>query len=1260
MDFDAGLEIRGAGGGGGGGKDGGGGGGGQSRNPVEAPNNLFSVAFAKTLLAVSEGEIEGFPSGVPAKDIYLDGTQIQRNDGGLNFQGVTIEYRSGTDSQIPIPGFSQVENTVNVSTQVTQNVGPVTRTISDPDIERVRVIIQHPSLQSVDTGTGDTNPTSVAYRIAVSSNGGPFVTQAEPTISGKSSGQFQRAYEFALPAGGAPWQVRVTRLTADSTSGFLSNSIVWQAYTEIVDEKFAYPNTALLGVRVDARQFNNIPDVTIKLRGKRVQIPANYDPTTRTYTGFWDGSWKTAWTDNPAWIFRDLVLNPIYGVRRYLPQISIDPFYLYTVSQYCDELVPNGLGGQEPRFRCNLFLQNTGSVFEVLNSLASVFRGLLYYEGGKLYVTQDRPGVPVQQFSEANVIQEVDDRGIVTSPCFSYAGSSRTARKSVVLANWDDPEQRFNSVVEYQQDDELLTRFGYNPIDLRLIGVTSRGQALRAAKFALFTNRYETEKVSFRVAAEGLAAGIGEIIQIADPGKQGQRIAGRIKAISGNTITTDATLTLQGGVSYTVTLVVPDGETSTNPDGTTFTRPALKVHNVLSSSTSSEGLTKLTLDGTVTAQTSSLWVLEWQDLSASLYRILSVSETEPLRYLIEAIQYNESKYAYIDNSLPIAVPKDRYVVRDVQPPTGVSAKLDFRNNRVRIFANWVAPQLNGIDDPQVLEYRYQYRMKGAEQWIDSPGTSYTEADISLFQFTYGMQFQFRVASRNRLGQQSNWLQVDVANFEALPDISVPAYAASVSHVNQPDGSQLIIINSGKAPLPERVAGYRIWAKPGSDLVGMIPGVKMPEADGYYRINDVPLTGYYAISFHAPATYTVRVAFLSAVPGEEAGTSYIFNTVARAEIVPPTPTQFTVVQSQGNSGKRFSWTLPVPSFGAWDKGIVTDIMNYQVRYKQGALGSLTPSQAWDVALPLFSGGVPATQQWFETTLFDNDSWTVLLKAVDQTGWSSDNPAYILVNTQQPLASNVVVTGTANWSAATTELVNCSTTAVYGLGLESGGALLAESGTKLVLDQAGATYIRQADISTDAYVTWIFDNNDVDSSLLLTTSANATYQHYIRSLSDLGLPLLMESGSSLLLESGNRLLTEAYDYSAISMLSMASTVWHPYAPMELLTDDLYAVRTRFRSSDGTTLGEVNSVTYELDYKDILETFNDVATSAGADTTVMLTKPFYAVTGVQATLQANGGTAVSVVIISKSTTQVVLKTINSSGTRVAGLVDLTVQGY
>ena len=938
-----------------------------TRQSVETANNLFSVAFAKTVYAMSEGEIEGFPNGI-TKDTYLDSTPIQNPDGTYNFTGYTIDHRTGTDeTQTPITGFSTTENAVGVNTAVTIASGAITRTITDTDVERCRVIINHPALQASNQENGDITGTSVEYRIEVSANGGAYIQVARPTVSGKSNSQFQRAYEFDLHGSG-PWTVRVTRLTADSATAYLQNSITWQSLVEIIDEKFAYPNTSLLALKVDARQFNSIPNVSVKLRGKRVQIPTNYNPTTRVYTGIWDGTFTTAWTDNPAWIFRDIVVNDRFGVARYVPNISIDPWYLYTISQYCDELVDNGIGGTEPRFTCNVYLQNAGSVYEVLNGLASCFRGLIYYSQGQLFLSQDREQLPVQQFSEANVIQEVDDSGQVTSPCFTYTGTARGARKSVVLANWDDPNQSYASVTEYQQDDALLESFGYNPIDLRLLGVTSRGQALRAAKHTLFSNRYLTEKVSFRIAAEGLAAGVGEIIQIADPLKQGQRLGGRIKEIDGNNIRLDAVLNLNDAIDYTLTLVLPDGETVTNPDGTITRRPKLSVHNLVSASedytapeyrlfsTQDEtdelitqsgdslgglvlidtlGTTTAVVDGIPDSQVNALWVLEWSDLQAALYKIIAITEVEPLVFQVEAVQYNASKFDYVDNDLPVAIPKDRFTLTAAQAPTSASAQLIYNNGRTQISATWNAPQRNEADDILVRGYRYQWRDSTAAQWSDVFSTSVTNATISLPDHLYGNSYQFRVATFDRFSRQSEFSTITASDFDAIPNLSTAAFGASVTHANQPDGTQLFIVDSGTCPILPRITGYKCWAKPRNLKGGEIPGVKEPNEENWYFLADIPLTGYYTIAFHAPDTYDLRVSFTSAIFGEEP-TNYLYDVVERDEIAPPTPSNFSVVENANRTAKRFSWQLPLSPYGSWDQKVVSDIVGYEVRFKRGTL------------------------------------------------------------------------------------------------------------------------------------------------------------------------------------------------------------------------------------------------------------------------------------------------------------------------------------
>jgi predicted phage tail protein len=1232
-----------------------------TRESVEEANNLFSVAFAKTVYAISEGEIEGFPNGA-TRDIFLDSTPIQNPDGSFNFTGYTIDSRTGTDeTQTPMLGFSSTENTVGVNTAVTTAVGPITRSITDLDTERCRVIISHPALQSQNVDNGDIQATSVSYRISVSANGGPYTTVAEPTVSGKSSSQFQRAYEFALPGLG-PWSIRVTRLTPDSSTVYLQNAISWQSYSEIVDEKFAYPNTALVGLKVDARQFTSIPDLSVRIRGKRVQIPTNYNPVTRVYTGIWDGTFTTAWTDNPAWIFRDIVLNPRFGCARYMPTVAIDPWYLYTVSQYCDEMVDNGQGGLEPRFTCNVYLQNPGGVYEVLNALASCFRGLVYYSQGKLYLTQDRQQIPVQQFSEANVIQEVDDNGNVTAPCFNYTGTAKTARKSVVLANWDDPNQVYSSVTEYLQDDQLLERFGYNPIDLRLVGVTSRGQALRAAKHTLFSNRYETEKVSFRIGAEGLAASVGEVIQIADPLKQGQRLGGRIAEIDGNSVLLDAVLNLDPLISYTLTLVIPDGETITNPDGSTKTAPKLATYNIVSYSSSVTTLelyelttqdslslitqdgdiigvptpvqnatnTRVELDDLVDSQVKALWVLEWNNLQAALYKIIAIAEVDPLVFQVEAVQYNDSKYGYVDNDLPVAIPKDRFTFSTPQPVSNLAAQLIFNNNRTQISATWNVPQVNNADDLSIRNYRYQWREDSATQWGEVFTVTTTSASVSLAEHLFGNAYQFRVSTTDRLGRQSDFVTVDVAAFEPIPDLSDPAYNAVVRHANQPDGTQLAIVDAGTCPIPERITGYRIELFP-VDVPTVIPGVKEPQPDGYYFYSDIPLTGYKTIAFHAPGDWRIRASFTSAIFGETP-TDYIYHDIAREEIVPPTPSNFSVVENSDRSGKRFSWQLPLSEYGSWDQGVVSDIVGYEIRYKRGTLVGGDPSATWNVGIELASGGLPAQQQWFETGLFDTDEWVVMVKAVDVTQWRTDVPAYVLVNIGAVPISNAVQSIDASTSGTWDgDYVNCVVN--------------------------GSDELEQIDAAQDSYFTWNFDNNNLESALLLSTTTNATYQHSLTALTGEDVILTQEDDGQLLQEDDDQIFGEQRYYDPGELAE--GGILHPYAPYERLLGDVYRVQTLFKSPDGTTKGVITGLTAQLDYPDVIESINDAAiSSSGAGTVINLTKTFRAISSVQVTLQNTS--AITAVVLAKTTSAITVVCRDGSGTAVAGTVDLVVTGY
>jgi predicted phage tail protein len=381
---------------GGGGK----GGGGSARVAQEAPDSLRSKAFARVVDLVCEGEIQGLANGL--KSVYLDDTAIQNADGSYNFAGVTLETRNGTQQQSYIPGFSSVENEVAVGVECKFNQ-PVVRAITDPDVDAVRIKISFPALTYQDATNGDLNGTTVDFAIDVQSNGGGYSQVVADSVSGKTTTKYQRSYYIPLN-GSAPWDVRLRRITEDSTKTNVQNKTFLESYTEVIESKLRYPNSALMALRVDASQFSSIPKRSYDLKLLRVRIPSNYYPETRSYSGVWDGTFKVAWTDNPAWCFYDLVTSTRYGLGNYIPEAQVDKWALYRVARYCDELVPNGLGSYEPRFTCNLYLQTREQAYKVVQDMASIFRGMAYWSGGAITVTQDAPQDAVYQFTAANVI----------------------------------------------------------------------------------------------------------------------------------------------------------------------------------------------------------------------------------------------------------------------------------------------------------------------------------------------------------------------------------------------------------------------------------------------------------------------------------------------------------------------------------------------------------------------------------------------------------------------------------------------------------------------------------------------------------------------------------------------------------------------------------------------------------------------------------------------------------------------------------------
>jgi len=674
---------------GGGGK---GGGGASARVAQEAPDSLRSKAYARVVDLISEGEIEGLVDGL--QSVYLDDTPIQNADGTTNFSGVTLETRDGTQQQSYVPGFSSVENEVPVGVEIKASQ-PVVRSITDPDVDAVRIKVSVGQLTNQDTTNGDLNGSAVSFSIDRQVSGGGFVEVINDTISGKTTTKYQRSYYVPL-TGNGPWEIRVRRITADSTSSAIQNKTYLDSYTEVVESKLRYPNSALVALRVDASQFSAIPRRSYDMKLLRVRVPVNYDPGTRTYSGVWNGTFKIAWTDNPAWCFYDLVTSTRYGLGGYIPESQVDKWALYRVAQYCDQLVPNGLGGFEPRFTCNLYLQTREQAYKVVQDMASIFRGMVYWSGGAITVTQDAPSDAVYQFAPGNVVDGE----------FAYQGSSAKARHTVALVTWNDPDDFYRQKVEYVEDAAGIARYGIVQSDVVALGCTARGQAHRVGKWLLFSEQSESEIVTFRTGLEGAVVRPGDIIKVADPVRGGMRLGGRIAAATASTVTLDQEL--PADLPWRISVVLQNGT----------------VEERLVGPVSGRTLT-VTIPFSSVPQVDAIWMLASSIIEPQLFRVVSVAERDPGVHEVTALAHNPSKYAAIEEGLALQ-PRSITVLSDIPPPpTGLAMQESLY--RVKDQAQ-VLVQVSWTEVQTAIAYRLSYRVAGGN-FVSLPLTSANYAEI---------------------------------------------------------------------------------------------------------------------------------------------------------------------------------------------------------------------------------------------------------------------------------------------------------------------------------------------------------------------------------------------------------------------------------------------------------------------------------------------------------------------------------------------------
>jgi predicted phage tail protein len=606
--------------------------------PSEDPDSLRSKASATVLAVFSEGEIQGFPDGISEEErkkrIFLDDTPLVSQAGSNMFDnGVEISFRNGTQDQAPLPGFDDIRVEQSLGLQVKKSVGPISATTTNSLLNQLVVRVGVGSLFRV-TDKGDIKGDVVEFSITIRDLLGTVVNAGNTrfSIGGKTRGPFDRDYSFQL-SGTGPWTVSVERLTNDPDSVRRNSDLFFRAIVGIINETLRYPNSSLIGIKVSAENFQSIPTVSSLLLGKKIKVPTIYNAASNSYGGVWNGSWKVEYNNNPVWVFYDLLTNKRYGAGLFIEEDDIDIYSLLPIAKYCDEMVPDGRGGVEKRFTFNAYINNREDAFQVLNALASAFRGMLYYAQGQIIATQDIAKQSSKLFSPSNVVVEMDDNGNVTAPPFVYEGTARKARKTVALVSWNDRNDRYKGKIEYVEDRLGIERYGYRETDVRAFGCTSQGQAQRIGKWILLSDLYETETVSFKTGAEGFFVMPGEIVEIADPDKNTGILAGIAPSINGSNVVLDRPVVLASGISYQ--LIV------SNENGNSITRAVTNPPGQYSSLTVSPSF-PAELTGPAP------WILRESVAQPRKYRVVGLTEEDGVVTVL-ATSYYEAKFAEADN-----------------------------------------------------------------------------------------------------------------------------------------------------------------------------------------------------------------------------------------------------------------------------------------------------------------------------------------------------------------------------------------------------------------------------------------------------------------------------------------------------------------------------------------------------------------------------------------------------------------------------------
>ncbi|HID6748764.1 TPA: phage tail protein [Escherichia coli] len=614
-----------------------------SRTPVEADDTVNSRAMAAILDLLGEGVIGGLVNG--ARSIFVDDLPIVNEDGSSNFSGITWDFRDGSQDQTPMSGFDFVETPKSVNIQL-KKTHYVTVSIDNDEADRVRVIMKFPSLRSIDKKTGDTNGTTVEYKFQIANGDSTFVdvvAEGEKSVgiklTAKKTGVYYRSYELKLPKPGRAYKVRVVRITDDNSSQYLYNDTWVDSIGEIVDTPMNYPNSVLVGLKVNSEQFGStMPSRSYLVRGLKIRVPSNYNEASNTYDGVWDGTFKLLSSSNPAWILFDLLTNARYGLGQYVSESMIDLGQLYQIGRYCDEEVDDGFGGKEKRFAINTQITSRQDAYRLIQDIAGAFRGMVFWAGGMVNIMQDSPSDPVMMFTNSNVKDGL----------FTYKGSARKDRPSVALVTYNNKEDGYKQNIEYVEDQDAMRRYGERKTEVVAFGCTSRGQAHRVGLWLLYTARMESDVITFTAGLDASFLMPGETVLIQNKYRAGKRNSGRIVAFTKNSVTLDAPVSLAKGGCFIRIL---------NQEGKIVERDVLET---------GENITKVTfskaLSSAETPVLNGVWTITEPDLEPMRVRIVNIAQGEtPGSFDITAVENNPSKYEAIDNGATL-IPQNTTVL----------------------------------------------------------------------------------------------------------------------------------------------------------------------------------------------------------------------------------------------------------------------------------------------------------------------------------------------------------------------------------------------------------------------------------------------------------------------------------------------------------------------------------------------------------------------------------------------------------------------